>query len=83
MTRPMATLAALVTAAVASAGTGRRRPDTTTIAGISDPKSIRAGVPRRPGLPAAVLAANDGLRIPVRPRHRDVEPERPRRRLSN
>jgi hypothetical protein len=62
---------------------GRRRPNTTAVAGISDPNVIRAGVPWRTGLPAALLTGDACLRVRVRPLDRDVElAKRPVSRLA-
>ena len=68
--------AAVAAMVVAAPGYGRRRPDTTTGPRIRDSRPVRPAVPRRPGIPAAVLAEHAGMRVQVRPSHWDLAPGR-------
>jgi hypothetical protein len=54
--------AAVAAMVVAAPGYGRRRPDTTTGPRIRDSRPVGPAVPRRPGIPAAVLADHAGMR---------------------
>jgi hypothetical protein len=50
----------------------QRRPDTRANTRLPDHWRVRPTVPRRPGLPAAVLAEHARMRVQVRPRLGDL-----------
>jgi hypothetical protein len=67
-------ICAAVLAAAAVVAYSRGGPDTNTLTRIPDTGAKRAGIPRRPGLSAAVPPRHAGVRLQVRPWHWDVGP---------